>query len=228
MTDDAASVSGPEPAKYRRPTQPPPDDAAANLAAWDLLVDNSIERATVTAEKWRAGLAGFIALITSLLIIKGPDAQKIPAPWIYVLVIAFAAGIVLAIIGLWKAQSASSPGLDSVDYTEVIKKYGSIRTYSVAVAIGSADKIKTAKRFVAGALIALGVGIVAWWLVPASEPQAAEQVRVTLRSGATLCGKITETTPAAGLPLKLSGTQTTIRVPVADLLSVTSVADCGT
>ncbi|WP_287001871.1 hypothetical protein [Gordonia sp. UBA7860] len=227
MTDDAAPVSEPEPAKYRRPTQPPPADAAANLAAWDLLLDNSIERATATAEKWRAGLAGFIALITSLLIIKGPDAQKIPAPWIYVLVIAFAAGIVLAIIGLWKAQSASSPGLDSVDYTEVIKKYGSIRTYSVAVAIGSADKITTAKRFVAGALIALGVGVVAWWLVPASEPQATEQVRVTLRSGATLCGKITETAPAAGLPLKLSGTQTTIRVPVADLLSVTSVADCG-
>ncbi|BBY46919.1 hypothetical protein MARA_03490 (plasmid) [Mycolicibacterium arabiense] len=78
------------------------------MEQWDALVDSSIERATATAEKWRTGLAAFVTVVTSVLLLKGPDAQKIALRNLAV-VIPLVAGAGLMILGLWRALEASAP-----------------------------------------------------------------------------------------------------------------------
>lgn len=179
--------------RYRKPSSGPSPAFVQDMTAWTALVDSSIERASAAAEKWRAGLAGFITVVTSILILKGPDAaQKLPYPWNLVVVGLLVTGAVFAVRGLWYALSASAPPNATQHFQAIIKEHGTIRAFGTHVANESHKQLAKAKRWVLAALIALIMGIVAWWIVPPPPAPSAQAVSLeTVQAGPlTICGKL--------------------------------------
>jgi hypothetical protein len=135
-----------------------------------------------------------LTIVTSVLLLKGPDAQKIQLGWRLLVVALFVTGAVLAVVGLWKALSASSPTIVTQNMASVVVKYGTVRAQGISAATHSSRLLREANVWVLLSLVALGVGIVAWWLVSQStEPAKPVNVSITSPDGSTIaCGPITE------------------------------------
>ncbi|MCV7372082.1 hypothetical protein H5P33_05070 [Mycolicibacterium arabiense] len=197
------------------------------MEQWDALVDSSIERATATAEKWRTGLAAFVTVVTSVLLLKGPDAQKIALPWNLAVVIPLVAGAGLMILGLWRALEASAPSLTTVDYTSVVATYGTVRAYLVAAATAVTAQVDKAKFWVAWALVAFAFGIVAWWLVPIKEDAPKPLMTVTDHRGIVVaCGTFVESKNNT-ITLRPRGTDTTVTAVLRDVSAIAVADKCG-
>ncbi|MFE5285462.1 hypothetical protein ACFRAQ_10915 [Nocardia sp. NPDC056611] len=214
------------PPPFRRPQHGPPSSAARDIAEWDALVAGSIDRATATAEKWRTGLAGFVTIVTSVLLLKGPDAQKLAHPWHALVIGLFVLAVVLLVAGLWQALSASAPQSHSRDYASVIGAYGSVRAYSITVANTINDALDRAKVFVLVALIAFASGIAAWWLVPqVSEKARATLVSVAMPTGNATCGALVDSKDGAMMVQPDGGPA--VSILLRDTKSVAVVERCG-
>lgn len=214
-------------APFRKPSHGPSPSAPANIAEWDALVAGSLDRATTTAEKWRTGLAGFVTIMTSVLLLKGPDAQKIALPWNLLVIVPLVLGVILLVVGLWHALSASAPQSSPHNYATVVDTYGTVRAYSIAVANSIYAALDLAKRFVIAALVLFGVGIGAWWLVPqTAEKPKATVVSVTTSAGETICGILLESGSGA-LTLRQNTAPAAVTVPLRDVVSVQITEQCG-
>lgn len=214
------------PPPFRKPERGPTLTAARDIAEWDALVVGSIDRATATAEKWRTGLAGFVTIITSVLLLKGPDAQKLERPWNYLVIALLILGVMLLLKGLWTALAASAPGSRTQNYAEVIDKYGSVRAYSITVANSIYSALDRAKVYVLCALIAFCAGIAAWWLVPqVSEKSKATMVSVTMPNGGVTCGALVNSKEGT-LMVQPDGTPV-VSILLRDVASVAIVDRCG-
>lgn len=177
-------------AKYRKPDRPPSPDSPQQIAAWTALIDSSVARVTGTAEKWYAGLAGFIAVITSILIIKGPaTVQAISSPWNWIASILSIAALVLMTAGFWTALTAAAPQNPRHQYDSVIARFKTIRAYNLSVAMRSDRLLTSAKRLVMLALISLIGAIATWWLSPQVVPTAPAFMVVSNQSG-NHCGEL--------------------------------------
>jgi len=158
---------GPEhPGRY------PDINAPQDLDDWNNYVANSLQRETASAERWRTGLAGFVTILTTALVITGPaNVEGLAAEWKWLVVGLLGVGIITALRAAWVAQSAASPTSNGVEQLhELLEKWGSVRSYEVAVAASSASQLRIAKVYMAASIVALVLGVLAWWLVPTAEP----------------------------------------------------------
>lgn len=216
----------PEPAPYRKPDRGPDPPAWDNLVRWQRLTDTAQTRATSTAQTWRNGLAGFITLLTSALILKGSDIGLITAPWNYAVIALFAVGLGLSFWGLWAALAAEAPEQASLTYDSALTAHGSIAAYEQSVVSASNRQLARARWRVFLALAALLAGSVCWWLAPA--PTGIANLRVVTISGntaTTICG---EALPSADgeLLLRMNRSSTPTAVPLSSIRSLTAVASC--
>lgn len=210
---------------FYEPEHGPSSDAAANIAEWKKLVSSSVERTSATAEKWRTGLAAFVTLITSLLILKGPEtASKIAEPWNWLVIGLLVVGTACAVVGLWLALEAASPSnFKDVPYGEVVDKYGSVQAHNVAVASTIIRKLSWAKLWVVLALALIGAGIVAWWVVPPASPTHIS-VSYTDESKRPLCG-VLEDSSNGSITIRPKD-KNTVLVDLANVASIKTVAVC--
>ncbi len=212
---------------FRKPARGPSPATLENIEQWNTLVASSVDRATATAEKWRTGLAAFVTVMTSVLLFKGPDAQKIAVPWNLVVIVPLVAGAGLMILGLWRALQASAPSLTTADYAAVVGRYGTVRAYMIAAANAVTTQLEKAKFWVTWALIAFAVGILAWWLVPAKSDTAKTLVSVTDQHGIVLsCGTFVESENNT-ITLRPQGADTTVTIALQNANAVTVAERCA-
>lgn len=155
--------------RYKKPAEPPPPFALRNLDDWEKLVDTSLDRVTEMAQRWQAGLAGFIGIITAILLLEGGKTSELAHGWaLYTVMVLLLAAVLLAVVGLWKALAASAPPHAMATYDQIIASHGTIRAYKLDAAKTALRRLSQAKILMAIAFVLLGAAIVVWWTVPTS------------------------------------------------------------
>ncbi len=214
--------------RFRKPAKSPTATDLKNGAEWDDLVDTSLDRVTANAEKWRTGLAGFITIVTSLLLLKGPESvSKIALPWGPVVVLLLIVAVVLTVIGLWHAQAAAAPPEKMLDRTAFFRANVTVRAGRVAAARQALGRLRSAQRLVTAALACLVLGIAMWWLVPSAE-QPGAFLSATLLSdpGKVICGTVIASEDGQ-LLIQKRAKEDPVLLRLTDLASVEAVAKCS-
>ena len=215
------------PPPFRKPSRGPSASALDDIEQWSTLVASSVERATTTAEKWRTGLAAFVTVVTSVLLLKGPDAQKIEFPWNLAVIGPLITGAGLMILGLWRALQASAPNLTTADFASVIANYGTVRAYMIGAANAVTAQLEKAKFWVAWALAAFGLGILAWWLVPTKSDAPKPLVSVTDQYGIVVsCGAFVESKNNT-ITLRPQGSDQAVTIPLRDANAIRVSDHCA-
>lgn len=213
--------SAPMPPVVVRPTHGPSASAPRDLADWDSLIDGALDRAKVTAEKWRTGLAAFITLLTGLLLFKGPEeASSLAQPYNWIIIGLLVVGGLLAVVALWKALEAAAPSTVSrTSFTETVKEYGSIRARNMAAAEATLTTLTSAKRWMVPSLALIALGVVLWWIAPTP---VATYVSVT--GTQSVCG-VLESSSLGTVTIRPSNVDA-ITLDIADLKSIHTVTKC--
>jgi hypothetical protein len=211
--------------KYRKPTAGPNAMQVEDQQRWKTLVDNSLSSTQAAAEKWRTGLAAFVTLITTALVIKGPtSASDLEGGWRTAVTVLFAGGLAAAIIGLWQCLRAAAGSPSDLNFQALIATYGSVAEFEIASARVSASALRTAKKWVAFALLLLGVGVVVWWSAPAPAKKPAALVKV-VHVNKTACGEL-RSADNSTLRVKVAGESRPQTIPFDEVTNVYVVATC--
>ncbi|MFI5496793.1 hypothetical protein [Actinoplanes sp. NPDC051859] len=212
-----------------RPTLPDKPPTPADLAERDdfqQLVRESLPRVQASAEKWRTGLAAFITLVTTGLVIKGRDVTSaVPTGWRIAITACVAIGLACSVVGLWQALAAQAGGrFLSLTLADIRRDHGSVQAFRVATAVRAAHRLDVARRAVCAGLLFLltGVGL-SWWAPPApTKPPAFLRVE---QGSETTCGAL-----ASGdgqrLRLKVTGRAEPVDIPYASITNTAVVAAC--
>lgn len=156
----------------RLPAQPPTEADLAERDRFQALVRASLPSVRASAEAWRNGLAAFVTLIGTAVVIKGPTtAADLPPLWRLAVTVLIGTGLALAVTGLWHAlaaQSGTTPLL--ITLAEIHREYGSVEKFEVETAIKAARRLTLARRTVAFALGCLFIGTALTWWAPSTQP----------------------------------------------------------
>ncbi|WP_225860531.1 hypothetical protein [Streptomyces triticiradicis] len=153
---------------WRLPDKPP---TAADLAERDrfqAMVRESLPSVRASAEAWRNGLAAFVTLTGSAVVIKGrTTTADLSVPWRLAVTVLIGGGLALAVTGLWHALAAQSGTRPlAVTLTDIHREYGSMDAFELALAIRAARRLTLARRAVALALACLFIGTALTWWAP--------------------------------------------------------------
>jgi hypothetical protein len=211
---------------FRKPAKAPSAATAADLNEWLELRDAGLARTTAKATVWRNGLAGFVTLLTSVLVLKGSDLTALAQPYRSMTIVGLLGGTALAIIGLWFALAAEAPAEGRASREAVIEKYGSVASYLQWVALASQKKLRLARRYVAAALILLLVGFASWWTGPGESSSTKVRVRWVENSvNRTDCGTLIDSLPRE-IGLTTSSDVDPLIIPSASIVSIVVVPSC--
>lgn len=217
------TTTPPNPQHPPRP-QPPTPESIADRAAFASLVDNSLDHAQSTAEKWRTGLASLVTIATTALILKGPEqSSDLSTGWRIPITALLAAGLVVAIVGLWLALSAAAGTPATKTYESITRDYGSVKAYQVAEASASARLLRHARSTVVASLALFIAGMVTWWWAPAP-PTGSSPVSVTTKTGTT-CGTLTSG-DGGTLHVAVAGADAPVPIPLSQVTNLRVVASC--
>ncbi|MER7546338.1 hypothetical protein ABTW95_25365 [Spirillospora sp. NPDC127506] len=198
------------------------DDFAA-LAA------ESVRQVRESAERWRTGMAALVTLVTTALLLKGPEkAAELPVRWRLTLTIMLGFGLALAIAALWRALQAAAgePGL--VRAADIRARYVTIAAFRVAQAQRAAVQLKHARRLLIPALSLLAAGMLAWWWAPPAPAEALISIeyRPPGASGTvTACGELASADAQTAV-VKRSGTSRPTKIPFAQIENMRVPATC--
>lgn len=213
--------------KYRkpRPDQAPSATDIDDAERWTRLADTSLSATQEAAEKWRTGLAAFVALIAGGFLLKGPEAaQQIDRGWLVALTILAATGFACAVAGLWLSLRAAAGSPARANLATIVEQYGGVRQFEIAAAAAASKKLSDARTLVAVALVLLGGFTIAWWWTPTPDEKPAAYVRVE-HAGDVTCGTLLSSDNAR-LRIEVDGEETRTAVPFADVINLRVVASC--
>ncbi|MFF9818454.1 hypothetical protein [Streptomyces sp. NPDC014006] len=152
----------------QRPQGPPSPTDLAERDRFQRMVRRSLPDARASAEAWRNGLAAFITLVGTAVVVKGRSSTTdLPTAWKAAVTALVGGGLALAVAGLWQAlaaQAGAGPEVRSLD--DIHRVHGSIDLYEVAMAKRITRRITFARRLVAWALVLLFAGTVLTWWAP--------------------------------------------------------------
>ncbi|NKZ05247.1 hypothetical protein [Actinomadura latina] len=216
MTPPPKPARGPDPAAMRDV-----DDFAA-------LTAESVRSVRESAERWRTGMAALVTLVTTALLLKGPEkAADLPLRWRLTLTVLLGLGLALAIAALWRALQAAAgePGL--VRAADIRDRYVTVTAFRVAQARRAAVQLKHARWLLVPALALLAGAMLTWWWAPPApaKPLISIDYRPSGTSGTrTACGELTSADdqtavverPGTSRPTKIAFSQIeNMRVPAA-------------
>lgn len=146
-------------------------DARAASDAGDLeaLAAEQLDSVRRTAENWRTGLAGLLALVATILFLKGPDSISKLESWVRwslstMLVICL--GIALA--AAWLALRAAFGTPRVVDVAE-IEREGGVKPYRAGLARRAVEHLNWSKRLTVSAAVILSAVTVLYWNAPLAD-----------------------------------------------------------
>ncbi|MEV7094526.1 hypothetical protein AB0M80_17000 [Amycolatopsis sp. NPDC051045] len=211
----------------RKPEGPPSEADLAEREAFNALVHESLTSVRSSAETWRNGLTAFITLVTTGIVIKGRESTSLLEVGWRVAVTAFlGVGLACAVLGLWQtlaAQAGTRAG--TVHLTEVLRDYGSVAAYSVALAAAAARRMRRARILVGVALSFLLSGIVANWWAPTAPAVPPAYLQVT-SDQTTACG-VLQSADGGEIVLKVDGAAVPVIIPVKGIANLKVVSRCG-
>ena len=215
MTDDQSAPAQP---------RPPTSEEIRILEEWQKFTTSNLTRITATAGKWQTGLAGFVAVVTSVFILKGPDSfGKISSPYNWWVVGLLVLGLIAMLVGLWLAQAAAAPVQTAMTYEDFKKENTSEGAVESDIARKARTKLIGAQWFVAIALLSFIAGIVLWVVAP--QASAKTLIAVELGGDDTVCGSLVASEQGKLLVLP-DGKKETRTIELADLDSALIVKEC--
>lgn len=154
-----------------RPRLPERGPTPADLAErerFQKLVEDSLPAVRASAGAWRNGLAAFITLVTTAVVLKGRStASELPTGWRAAVTALVGLGLALAVTGLWQAMAAQAgSGPEYLTLEQIHDRYGSIQAFHVVTAARAARRLALARYAVAVALALISVGVVLTWWAP--------------------------------------------------------------
>ena len=180
---------------------------------WARMVAASPDTVRNSAKTWQAALAAFVTLVTTGVVIKGPDTTAdLPTVWRVVVTFLVGGGLVLAVLGLWMtvtAEAGTHPKLQKLQ--DIRAEYGTLTSYEVFLAEQTGRRL--ARGIVAAgiALIMLIAGIVVSWLAPAASQQ--DSFLTVTYGRVSTCG-IPQASPAGELILAGPDGKETTTIPL--------------
>lgn len=219
-------MSQPVEARKPEPNSAPPDDAWQNLTQWQALTADGPQQVMATATVWRNGLAGFVTLLTSSLILTGADLSEIGSWHKWVAIAGVLGGIALSLAGLWAALTAQAPPTTEGNYDDVIEKHGSITGWRQNAANDARNRLALGRKLVVAALAFLLVGIGFWWSAPA--PTASKLAKVFWTQDGqqkVVCGELV---PAAAREIVIQPNNATdaTRIPAPSIVTIALLDTC--
>lgn len=213
------------PSRASLPARAPSKVDLAERDRFAKLTAMSADSVRGSAQAWRTGLAAFITLVTTGVVIKGRDTTTgLSAGWRASITVLVAGGLLLAVAGLWQALAAEV-GTDPKKQTlqGIRKDHGTLAAYEVYLAAQAARRLQWGRRTVAAAVVLVLAGIaVAWW-APDAAPSAGYVT--VFQSHASTCG--TPRQGAAGqLSLLVPGSHTPITIPFSQINQLLATTTC--
>lgn len=200
--------------------------SAADQAAFDALVKDSVASVRSMATAWRTGLTALITLVTTGIIITGrTDVTALTLRWRIWVTAAIGGGLALALAGLWLALVAEVGArvrLQTLD--DIRADYASVQAYMVGQAAAAGQRLQAARTLVGIALALLVGGVLLTWWAPAAPATPPAYVRVTARGGA-VCGTL-QSADGGVLRLSVAGAHEPVAIPLGTVTSMVVVASC--
>jgi hypothetical protein len=226
MVDTADAPSDPSTGTGPRlPSAAPTMSDIEERDRWAKIVTGSVDTVRSSAKTWQTALTAFITLVTTGVVIKGPDtAAGLPAVWRVLVTVLVSGGIVMAVLGLWltvTAEAGTRPKSETLQ--DIRARYLSLTNYEVYLA-GLAGRRLTRGVATAGvALVLLIAGIVVSWLAPAASQQAGF---LTVTYGKVSACGVAQASPAGELILAGPDGKETTTIPLTRVTSITPTAEC--
>jgi hypothetical protein len=219
-------VTGRRVMKPRLPAQPPAEADIVERDSFQKLVTESLPAVRTSAETWRNGLAAFITLVTTAAILKGRSATSdLPTAWRIAVTALIAAGMLLAVVGLWQALAAQAGARpEALTLTDIQTRYGSVRAFQVATAVRAARRLGFARYAVAVALALLFCGIGLTWWAPAAPPASKNYLKIDDTHGST-CGTL-ESADGGKIRLTVAGRHDPVVIDLSAVRNIFVVDAC--
>ena len=212
--------------RARKPAQAPSKADLDERDRFAKLTAGSVDTVRSSAQAWRTGLAAFITLVTTGVIIKGPSSiAGIAISWRVAVTVLIGGGLLLAVVGLWLALAAEA-GTDPKKQTlqDIRAAYGTLTGYEVYLAAKSADRLQWGRRVVAAAVLLLLAGIGVTWWAPAAAPSVPDYIAVT-QGHVITCGTL-QKAQAGKLVLSVDGNHNQVVIPFGQITSLTPATVC--
>lgn len=210
----------------RRPAAPPSPSDLAERDRYAVVTAGALDAVRASAQAWRNGLAAFLTLVTTGIIIKGRDtAANLPTGWRALITLLIGGGLALAIVGLWQALAAEAGTSVRPQVIEDIRASNTtLDAYLLTLAHSAGERLRWGRYTVAGALVCLLAGIILTWWAPARVASPPAYLTV-VHGRVTTCG-----TPRGAsrgqLRLSPAGSQSSVTIPLARITSITVTASC--
>lgn len=215
------------PRRYR-PVSPARPPAPADLAERDRFAElarDSQRSVRASAEAWRNGLAAFITLVTTGVIVRGRDTVAgLPVGWRVAVTLLVAAGLVAAVGGLWQALTAQAGIPVAITLPEVRRRFGSLQALEITAAVRDARRLDRARYWVGTSLVLLLAGVGLTWWAPTAPADPPAYLRVE-HGSATTCGRL-RSADGGVLRIAVAGRHDEVAVPLATVSNMSVVAGC--
>lgn len=217
------------PAQHYRPRLPaaaPTREDLAERDRFDALVTASLPAVRSSAETWRNGLAAFITLVTTGVMIKGRDTTAdMTTGWRVAITVLVATGVLAAVGGLWCALVAQAGGRPrTVTLRGLHSRHGSVRAYEVVTARKAAAWLQFARYFVGAAILALLTGITLTWWAPKAPARPPAYIQVT-EGTRTTCGELSSG-DGGQLEIRVRNRSRPVTIPLSKAADVEVIASC--
>ncbi len=215
-------------ARRYRPALPSRAPTASDLAERDRfaeLTHDSMRAVRASAEAWRNGLAAFITLVTTGVIIQGrTTVSELPVGWRLATTLLVAIGIVAAVVGLWQALVAQAGVPVAITLPDVRQRYGSLQALEVLSAVRDARRLDRARHWVAASILLLLSGVVLTWWAPAAPSSPPAYLLVT-HGATTTCG-VLRSADGGVLRVDVSGVHDAAAIPLTEVSNMRVVPTC--
>ena len=218
-------TAGPVP-RARKPAKAPSTTDLDERDRYAKLTAGSIDTVRGTAQTWRTGLAAFITLVTTGVVIKGRDTTVgLTTGWRTLITVMIGGGLLLAVLGLWQALAAEA-GTDPKKQTlqDIRAVHGTLTTYEVYLAAKAARRLQWGRRAVAGAVTLLLAGIAVTWWTPATAPSPPGYIAVA-HGHAITCGTL-QPAGAGQLRLTVHGSHNPVTIPFSQITNLALTTAC--
>ena len=213
-----APPAPPAPAPQPRPV------SAADKAAFETLVNDSLSSVRSMAAAWRTGLTALITLVTTGVIITGRTAaSQLTVPWLIAVTVTIGGGLLVALAGLWTALTAEVGARVRVQTLDDIRAhYASVQAYMVGQAAAAGQRLELARKLVGVSLLLLVTGVLLTWWAPAAPASPPAYLQVT-QAGSTVCGTL-QSADGGVLRLSVAGAHQPAVIPLTRVTNMAVVA----
>ncbi|MFF8911650.1 hypothetical protein [Streptomyces olivaceoviridis] len=214
------------PLRPRLPGRPPTPTDLTERDRFAALAEASLPTVRASAEAWRNGLAAFVTLVTTGVVIKGRDTTaQLTLGWRIAVTLLIGGGIAFCLAGLWQALAAQAGTHEgTVTLADIHRRHASVAAYQIALADAAAARLRRGRAIVAVALVCLLLGIVATWWAPEAGQDPAAYVTVT-HDGTSACGTLVSA-DGGSVRIRVAGTAEAVVVPMKRVTDLRVVSRC--